>query len=150
MMLRLSTCAAAMLIGSVMALIPSCGSAKSYRMDVVLSLSEDGRLTICPRSRFSTDGMRLFRSVAVDDPSVDPWTPVWELYAEGAHVRPVACFTYGEPAGDMKETVSPSELEVGKTYRLQVSAPGEHALVLFRLANADGKQWVEVIEDFEQ
>jgi hypothetical protein len=120
-------------------------AASSYRLSMVLSLTDENEIRICMNSRFAPDGAGVeLRAVTVDDPSVKQWQPLWELHASESGTYPVKCFRYGEVAGGLSQRVSPVQLETGKLYRLEVSAPGEHGLAYFRLVDCQGNRRLKV------
>lgn len=108
--------------------------AASYRLKADLSLTDEGNIRVCLKSRFtSNEGGVELRSVTVDDPAERQWRPLWELHASESGTFPVKCFLYGEVVGGLIQRVVPSQIEVKKFYRLEVSAPGEHAQVYFKI-----------------
>ena len=121
--------------------------AASYRLTIALSLTGEKDIRICVNSRLAPDGAGVeLRAVTVDDPLAKQWQPLWELYASESGTFPVTCFQYGEVVGGLTQTVNPAELETGRLYRLEVSAPGEHGLAYFWLTDCHGNRKLNVAD----
>lgn len=49
----------------------------SYRLSMVLSLTDENEVSVCVKSRFVSDGSGIeLRSVTVDDPAAKQWQPI--------------------------------------------------------------------------